>query len=395
MYNGRTNPVEHVSPFNQRMTVHSRNEALMCKVFPSSLGLVAMRWFYGLEEGLINSFQELTRAFGARFVTCSRVPHPLDSLLSITMQECETLKIYSNRYWEMFNEIDKNFEDIAIRTFKVSLPTKHDLRKSLTRKPAQSMRQLMDQIDEYKWVEEDQKKGKGKAKLVKVGKLKQFLYQPIRQGSQVGLAHPRDTSSRPSLGTISVILAAPSQTSSYSSRVMSIARPHAKDLIPDSKFGRMEVRPALSFSDKDKVGTFQLVLVDQGSGAEVMYPDLYKELRLKPKDLVSYDSPLVGFDGKTVIPKSQIRLPVQVELEVVEVDFIVVDAYSPYAAIMARPWLHAIGVVSSNFHLKMKYPLGDQVEELIGSQDMARQCLVAAIRHQSESESSATIERDL
>jgi len=53
----------------------------MCKVFPSSLRLVAMRWFDGLEEGSISSYKELTRAFRARFVTCSRVPRPLDSLL--------------------------------------------------------------------------------------------------------------------------------------------------------------------------------------------------------------------------------------------------------------------------------------------------------------------------
>lgn len=60
MYNGRTDPVEHISHFNQRMTVHTKNEALMCKVFVSSLGLVAMRWFDGLSASSINSFKELT-----------------------------------------------------------------------------------------------------------------------------------------------------------------------------------------------------------------------------------------------------------------------------------------------------------------------------------------------
>ena len=65
MYNNRTNPVEYVSHFNQRIDVHSKNEALMCKVFPSSLGPIAMRWFDGLSEGSINSFKELTRVFGA------------------------------------------------------------------------------------------------------------------------------------------------------------------------------------------------------------------------------------------------------------------------------------------------------------------------------------------
>ena len=68
-----------------------------------------------------------------------------------------------------------------------------------------------------------------------------------------------------------------------------------------------------------------------------MYPDLYNELGLKSKDLMAYDSPLVSFDGKVVIPKGQIRLPVQARSEVVEVNFIVVDAYSPYTAIVARP----------------------------------------------------------
>ena len=66
----------------------------------------------------------------------------------------------------MFNEIDGDFEDVAIRTFKVGQPTKHDLRKSLTMKLAQSMRQLMDRIDEYKQVEKDQQQGKGKAKVI-------------------------------------------------------------------------------------------------------------------------------------------------------------------------------------------------------------------------------------
>ena len=80
------------------MTVHSKNETLMCKVFPSSLEPVAMRWFDGLREGSINSFKEFTRAFGPRFVTCSRVPRPLNSLLSMTLREGETLKTYSDRY---------------------------------------------------------------------------------------------------------------------------------------------------------------------------------------------------------------------------------------------------------------------------------------------------------
>jgi len=55
---------------------------------------------------------------------------------------------------------------VAVRTFKVGLPTKHDLRKSLTKKPVRSVHRLMDRIDEYKRVEEDQQQGKGKGKVI-------------------------------------------------------------------------------------------------------------------------------------------------------------------------------------------------------------------------------------
>ena len=81
----------------------------------------------------------------------------------------------------------------------------------------------------------------------------------------------------------------------------------------------------------------QRVMVDQGSGVEIMYPNLYRGLNLKPEDLTAYDSPLVSFDGKVVIPKGQIRLSMQAGSKMVEVDFIMVDAYSPYTAIVARP----------------------------------------------------------
>ena len=77
--------------------------------------------------------------FSARFVTCSRVPKLLDSLLSVVMKEGETFKTYSNRYWELFNEIDRDFEDVVVRAFKVGLPMNSDLRKSLTMKLAQDM----------------------------------------------------------------------------------------------------------------------------------------------------------------------------------------------------------------------------------------------------------------
>ena len=121
------------------------------------------------------------------------------------------------------------------------------------------------------------------------------------------------------------------------------------------KRARVDIQQVLGFSNEDKIRTIQShddalvvtlriggydvkrVLVDQGSGIEIMYPDLFKGLNLRPEDLTTYDSPLVSFDGKTVISKGQIRLPVQTGPEVVGVDFIVVVAYSSYTTIVGRP----------------------------------------------------------
>ena len=79
------------------------------------------------------------------------------------------------------------------------------------------------------------------------------------------------------------------------------------------------------------------VMVDGGSVAEVMYPDLYKGLNLKLEYLMPYSSLLMSFDEKLVIPKGMIRLPIQTGPEIVEVNFILVNTYSPYTAIVGRP----------------------------------------------------------
>ena len=194
---------------------------------------------------------------------------------------------------------------------------------------------------------------------------------------------------------------------------MSVSQLSLGDINQDPKRARVGRPLVMGFSDEDKIGTIQphddalvitlriggydvkRVMVDQGSAAEIMYPDLYKGLNLKAEDLTPYSSPLVSFEGKIIIPRSQVRLPVQTGSEVVEVDFIIVDAYSPYTAIVARPWLHTLGVVSSTLHQKVKYPSEGQIREILGDQSLVRQCLVAAIQHKLEVDSSAHEEKDL
>ena len=324
----------------------------MCRVFLFSLRPMPMRWFDELRTNSISSFKKLTQSFCSRFITCSRVPQPLDSLLSMSMREGESVKAYAERYWEMFNEIDDDFDEVAIRTFKVGLLSEHGLRKSLTGKPVTSLRQLMDQVDKYKRIEDNQQQGKGKAKvisqemkdfrldrysnnrprrdyvdqsgsnntqvvgaafrepvhqvlekiknepffkrlnkmvgnpekqnrniycqyhqdhgytiedcrslwdhldqLVREGKLKQLLHHSSGLGGQANSGSQKDIPSRPPLGTINVIFAAPGRTGSCPSRIMSVARLSSGDTNQDPKRARVELPLVMGFSNEDKIET--------------------------------------------------------------------------------------------------------------------------------------------
>ena len=183
----------------------------------------------------------------------------------------------------------------------------------------------------------------------------------------------------------------------------------ANDFVPELKRPKVYPRPVLSFFEEDKIGTVQphddalvitlwiggydvkRIMVDEGNGAEIMYPDLYKWLKLGLENLMPYNSPLMSFDEKIVMPKGQIRLPMQIGPKIIEVDFIVVDTYSPYTVIVVRPWLHTLGVVASTLHQKVKFLSEGRVLEIQGCQATARKCLVAAISHQPRVESSACV----
>ncbi|XP_075658951.1 uncharacterized protein LOC142628797 [Castanea sativa] len=120
------------------------------------------------------------------------------------------------------------------------------------------------------------------------------------------------------------------------------------------------------------------VTIDQGNGVEIMYPNLYRGLGLKDENLTKNDTLLVGFNENVVITTGQIKLPVVVEGKKVWVNFIVVRAYSPYIAILARPWLYVMAAVPSTLHLKVKFPTEQGVKEFRGNHNTARQCLIVA-----------------
>ena len=155
IYNGRTDPVAHIGRYQQSMALSCFNDPLMCRLFPSSLREVALRRFNQLGRRTIDSWIQIAEAFVTRFITNSRKTRKMDALLTMKLEDNETIKEYSTRFWETYNDIDGCDEEVAIRTFKLGLPPGTSLHQSFTKHPAPTVAKLMHRIDQFIRVEED------------------------------------------------------------------------------------------------------------------------------------------------------------------------------------------------------------------------------------------------
>nr|XP_023922266.1 uncharacterized protein LOC112033714 [Quercus suber] len=221
--------------------------------------------------------------------------------------------------------------------------------------------------------------------LDKAGYLKEFVTDAGDRGTGQGTPQ-RGKPLPPPLWIIEVIHAAlKSLTTTGGKEVLIVAPMEGRPNVQASEKKIKLARKPIAFNDDDLEGTIQphddalivttwissflvkRVMIDQQSGTDVMYPDLFRGLGLRNEDLSKYTIPLVGFDGKVVVPKGQISLPINMEGKQVVVTFIMVASYSPYMAILGRPWIHAMGAVPSTLHVKVKFPTEQGIAVVRGS----------------------------
>ncbi|XP_030945855.1 uncharacterized protein LOC115970347 [Quercus lobata] len=209
--------------------------------------------------------------------------------------------------------------------------------------------------------------------LVKAGYLKEFVADTGNRDAGQG-TQQRGNPLPPPLGVIEVIHAALRGTAMAGRRgalTVVLVKNSLGKQPPEKKL--KVVQEPIAFNDDNLEGPIQphddalvvtawikgfivkKVMVDQGSRADVMYLDLFRGLELKKEVLSKYDTPLVEFDGQVVIPEGQISFPVNMEGKEVSVVFVVVASFSPYMAILGRPWIHAMGAVPSTLHVKVKF----------------------------------------
>uniref|UniRef100_A0A2N9IY34 Uncharacterized protein n=1 Tax=Fagus sylvatica TaxID=28930 RepID=A0A2N9IY34_FAGSY len=506
VYDGKSDPVGHLSRFRQAMAIHNSNNALMCRVFPSNLGEVGLRWFDRLEHGSIRLWKEMSKIFTARFITNTRKPKEIDSLLALTMKVGETLKSYSTRYWEVYNDIDACDEDIVVRTFRFGLHEDSKLRKSFTKRPPVSMAELMTRLEQHIRVEDDPK---GSAKIAEVAPLvDRKAAQPEPQpesrqarkakssagtsGAGVCLAvyttfkepiyrllplikdkpyfewppkMPGDPATRETkpycnyhrerghltehcrayryhlehlvknehlkqyvdesksphqnveVPMINVKASAPVgiidvihfESTCHDQRGEMRRAAHLREVFQVQDSPQMAPSPLkkesveeIVFNNQDlegvqlphsdalvitlRIGEFDVkrVLIDPGSSVKIMYESLFRGLGLGKKDLSRTEGPLSGFSGETVIPSGKVTINVRAGTVSSPTEFFVLNTFSPYNAILGRPWLHRMSAVPSTLHQRLRFPTSQGIMEIMGDQLAAKQCLVAPVKQRDQ-----------
>ncbi|GFZ00949.1 hypothetical protein Acr_14g0005840 [Actinidia rufa] len=128
----------------------------------------------------------------------------------------------------------------------------------------------------------------------------------------------------------------------------------------------------------------QRILIDNGSSADILFISAFEKMKVGPDKLHPFHTPLVEFGGNKTHPLGWINLPITLGTEphqtTVWQDFIVVDCPSPYNAILGRPTLGRIKAITSTHHLKMKFPTLTGIGEVKGDQKVARQCFISAMK---------------
>ncbi|XP_038688681.1 uncharacterized protein LOC119987854 [Tripterygium wilfordii] len=389
VYDGKTDPVAHISTYTHKMALWAGRDELMCKMFPSSLGTTAMKWFHQLPENSVSSWREVARIFVGRFIANSRDPATLDTLFALHLRRGESLRAYAARYLDTYADIEDCDERTAVATFCLGLPRDYKLRESLTMAPPKSMAALQDRIKQYiadkpyfrrpnkmsgdlstrnqsKWCSYHKDKGH---KIEDCREFKRHLEELVQQGHLKKFIDKEKTTvekkAEPQLKE-------QGEPSHYVVNFIDAMVPNAQfgDEIRRKALATERPREAITitFTKEDATGviflhndtlvislqigaaTVKRMMVDQGSLAEIMYYSLFQKLGKTHADLIPAPTHMVGLNATLVWPLGRIRMPITAGPRTIEVDFLVIDLPSTCNAIMGRTWLHLMEVVPSSYH---------------------------------------------
>ncbi|XP_072052157.1 uncharacterized protein [Arachis hypogaea] len=415
-YDGLGDPRKFLKKFRSIMIVNGASDIVLCRCFPNYLDGPALDWLCALPAGSISRFHQLAKLFEDHFAGSAIFLHDSDYLNTIKQGPNESLKDYMTR----FTKFNTKREDIIkeILNSKLIKPP----RKAGTYQDAKN-------VDKSKYCAFHQKHGHNTddcvvakdllERLARQGHLDKFIGGHIQKRGTSSTTNDLPDQNRGKekassnqyerprgiINCISGGYASGGYSNSARKRsfrtMCSVDGPKQDTPItkqqPEVTFTQADLNSNIQNLDDPVVISLQLgdllvkkVLLDPGSSADVLFYSTFQKMKLSDNVLQSTGGDLVGFSGERVPILGSVWLQTtlgeQPFSKTNDIQYLVVDCFSPYNLILGRPFLNKFGAIVSTVHLCVKFPLqDDQVATIHGDHKEARQCYNISMKLQNRS----------
>ncbi|GFY87963.1 hypothetical protein Acr_05g0016020 [Actinidia rufa] len=420
MYEGKTDPMDHLDSYKSLMSLQDCSDEVMCKAFSATLEGLARSWFRKLSPGTIDSFGDLSRLFVANFMSCRNRQKNASHLFTVHQKETESLKDFVKRFNQAILEVEDPSDKVIIMAMMEGLRP-GPLFDSLSKNVLKTLSALQSKADKYIAAEElaeakRRRRGKDDHKRKepdtrRIDYREETRYKrPDRDPKRSNDRSPRTLPCRPEGYLRKYVVTRPPpnslerrygdnrpiagdiqtihggfgsggcSTSSRKKHAMTALRLAEEEIynLSSSSFGD---QTPITFSNDDLRGlhlphddalvvsavianfNIQRILIDNGSSADILFISAFERIKIGLDKLHPFHTLLIGFGGNTTHLLGWINLPITLGTEphqtTVWQDFIVVDCPSPYNAILGRPTLGEIKAITSTYHLKGDVPVID------------------------------------
>ncbi|GFS32700.1 hypothetical protein Acr_00g0024120 [Actinidia rufa] len=153
IYEGKTDPMDHLDSYKSLMSLQGCSDEVMCKAFSATLKGPARSWFRKLLPGSIDSFGELSRLFVANFMSYRNRQKNASHLFTVHQKETESLKDFVKRFNQAILEVEDPSDKVIIMAMMEGLRP-GPLFDSLSKNVPETLSALQSKADKYIAAEE-------------------------------------------------------------------------------------------------------------------------------------------------------------------------------------------------------------------------------------------------
>ncbi|GFZ09950.1 hypothetical protein Acr_21g0005490 [Actinidia rufa] len=406
IYEGKTDPMDHLDSYKSLMSLQGCSDEVMCKAFLATLKGPARSWFQKLSPGTIDSFGELSRLFVVNFLSCRNRQKNASHLFTVHQKETENLKEFVKRFNQAILEVedpsDKSKADKYIAAEELAeAKWRRRGRDDHKRKEPDTRRNDYREETRYKRPDQDPKCSNNRRPRTPPRR-PEFILPPLNAPVAQVLSEIKHKEFVKWAGKIKTDPQKRNrnkycefhQDHGHNTEDCFQLKEQIFDLIKRGYLRKYVVdrpppnSPERRYGDnRPTAGNIQTIHGGFGSGGcstSSRKRHARSALRLADEEVYNLSSSHVGNQALITFSNDDLRglhLPHDDALvTTVWQDFIVVDCPSPYNAILGRPTLGGIKAITSTYHLKMKSPTLTGIGEVKGNQKVVRQCFISAMK---------------